>query len=332
MKRIAFFDTKPYDKIWFDEYNNGRYDIVYFEGKLNRNTVGITTDFDGVCGFVNDEINEYVIKTLVKNSVGILAMRSAGYSNVDLKAAAGCLPIVRVPFYSPYAVAEHAIGLLLTVNRKLARAVTRTRDFNFSIAGLMGVDLYGKTVGVVGTGTIGRVFINICKGFGMNVIAHDPFPVKGQGINYCSLEELFAKSDIISLHCPLNESSYHILNKQAFNSMKKGVFIINTSRGALIDTAALLDALNSEKVRGAALDVYEEETDFFFEDMSGTIIHDETLTLLISNPNVVLTSHQAFLTEEALQAIARVTLDNLDDYFLGRELKNQVVMNKACQK
>lgn len=326
MKRVAFFDTKPYDKQWFDEYNNGRYELVYFEGKLNRHTVGITSDFDAVCGFVNDDINEYVINRLVKNNVGILAMRSAGYSNIDLKAAKGKLPIVRVPFYSPYAVAEHAIGLLLTVNRKLARAVTRTRDFNFSIVGLMGVDLHGKTVGVIGTGTIGRVFIDICRGFGMNVIAYDPYPVKDSNINYVSLEELFQKSDVISLHCPLTESSYHILDKNAFDSMKKGVFIVNTSRGALIDSSALLDALNSEKVRGAALDVYEEETDLFFEDKSGTIIKDDTLSLLISNPNVVLTSHQAFFTEEALQAIAKVTLENLDDFFAGRKLKNEVII------
>ncbi len=324
MKKIAFFDTKPYDKIWFDEYNGGRYEIVYFEGKLNRNTVGITAGFDGVCGFVNDDINADVINSLVKNNVKILAMRSAGYSNVDLKAAEGRLPVVRVPAYSPYAVAEHAMGLLLTVNRKLARAVTRTRDFNFSIAGLMGVDLHGKTVGVIGTGTIGRVFIDICRGFGMKVIAFDPYPAKDSGIDYVTLNELFSRSDIISLHCPLTDSSYHILNEAAFSLMKKGVFIINTSRGALVDTTALLNALNSEKVRGAALDVYEEETDLFFEDMSGTIIKDDTLALLISNPNVVLTSHQAFLTEEALQAIAKVTLDNLDDYFADKPLKNAV--------
>lgn len=324
MKRIAFFDTKPYDKIWFDEYNGGRYEIVYFEGKLNRNTVGITAGFDGVCGFVNDDINADVINSLVKNNVKILAMRSAGYSNVDLKAAEGRLPVVRVPAYSPYAVAEHAMGLLLTVNRKLARAVTRTRDFNFSIAGLMGVDLHGKTVGVIGTGTIGRVFIDICRGFGMKVIAFDPYPANDSGIDYVTLNELFSRSDIISLHCPLTDSSYHILNEAAFSLMKKGVFIINTSRGALVDTTALLNALNSEKVRGAALDVYEEETDLFFEDMSGTIIKDDTLALLISNPNVVLTSHQAFLTEEALQAIAKVTLDNLDDYFADKPLKNAV--------
>lgn len=323
MKQIAFFDTKPYDKIWFDEYND-RYEIVYFEGKLNRHTVGITTGFDAVCCFVNDDINADVIEKLIKNDVKILAMRSAGYSNVDLKAAKGRLPVVRVPAYSPYAVAEHAMGLLLTVNRKLARAVTRTRDFNFSIAGLMGVDLYGKTVGVIGTGTIGRVFINICRGFGMKVIAYDPYPAENSDIDYVPLNELFEKSDVISLHCPLTESSYHLLNKEAFKRMKNGVFIVNTSRGALVDSDALLEALKSEKVRGAALDVYEEETELFFEDMSGTIIKDDTLSLLISNPNVVLTSHQAFLTEEALQAIAKTTLKNFDDFFNGKTLENEV--------
>ena len=324
MIRIAFFDTKPYDKIWFDEFNGGKYEIVYFEGKLNRHTVGITSGFDAVCGFVNDDINEQVINMLIKNKVKILAMRSAGYSNVDLKAAKGKLPVVRVPAYSPFAVAEHAMGLLLTVNRKLARAVTRTRDFNFSIVGLMGVDLHGKTVGVIGTGTIGSVFINICKGFGMKVLAFDPCPNKELGVDYVSLEMLFKNSDIISLHCPLTDSSYHILDENAFNLMKKGVFIINTSRGALVDATALLDALNGEKVRGAALDVYEEETDFFFEDMSGMIIKDDTLSLLISHPNVVMTSHQAFLTEEALKAIAKTTLQNFDDFFEGRPLKNEV--------
>ena len=324
MKRIAFFDTKPYDRIWFDKYNDGRYEIVYFEGKLNRHTVGITSGFDAVCGFVNDDINASVIEKLIENKVKILAMRSAGYSNVALKAAKGRLPVVRVPAYSPYAVAEHAMGLLLTVNRKLARAVTRTRDFNFSIAGLMGVDLHGKTVGVIGTGTIGRVFIDICRGFGMKVIAYDPYPAENSGIDYLPLDELFEKSDVISLHCPLTESSYHLLNEAAFERMKKGVFIVNTSRGALIDSDALLEALKSERVRGAALDVYEEENELFFEDMSGTIIKDDTLSLLISNPNVVLTSHQAFLTEEALQAIAKVTLKNFDDFFAGRPLENEV--------
>lgn len=328
MKRIAFFDTKPYDRLWFDRFNDGRYEIVYFEGKLNENTVRITDGFDGVCGFVNDDINARVIAAMAQRGVQVLAMRSAGYSNVDCKAALNRIKIVRVPFYSPYAVAEHAMGLLLTVNRKLARAVTRTRDFNFSIVGLMGTDLHGKTVGVIGTGTIGRVFIDICRGFGMKIIAYDPFPAENSGIDYVPLSELFQSSDVISLHCPLTDSSFHILDEKAFGQMKQGVFVINTSRGALIDSTALLDALNAEKVRGAALDVYEEETDLFFEDKSGTIIKDDILSLLIAHPNVVLTSHQAFLTEEALQAIARVTLDNLDAFFAGEPLKNEVTFRE----
>lgn len=328
MKRIAFFDTKPYDRLWFDRFNDGRYEIVYFEGKLNENTVRITDGFDGVCGFVNDDINARVIDAMAQRGVQVLAMRSAGYSNVDCKAALNRIKIVRVPFYSPYAVAEHAMGLLLTVNRKLARAVTRTRDFNFSIVGLMGTDLHGKTVGVIGTGTIGRVFIDICRGFGMKIIAYDPFPAENSGIDYVPLSELFQSSDVISLHCPLTDSSFHILDEKAFGQMKQGVFVINTSRGALIDSTALLDALNAEKVRGAALDVYEEETDLFFEDKSGTIIKDDILSLLIAHPNVVLTSHQAFLTEEALQAIARVTLDNLDAFFAGEPLKNEVTFRE----
>lgn len=222
MKRIAFFDTKPYDRLWFDRLNNGRYEIVYFEGKLNENTVRITDGFDGVCGFVNDDINAGVIAAMAERGVQVLAMRSAGYSNVDCKAALNRIKIVRVPFYSPYAVAEHAMGLLLTVNRKLARAVTRTRDFNFSIVGLMGTDLHGKTVGVIGTGTIGRVFIDICRGFGMKIIAYDPFPAENSGIDYVPLSELFQSSDVISLHCPLTDSSFHILDEKAFGQMKQG--------------------------------------------------------------------------------------------------------------
>ena len=323
MKRIAFFDTKPYDKIWFDKLNKN-YEIVYFEGKLNKHTVHITPGFDAVCGFVNDDINSQVLQTMAKNGVKILAMRSAGYSNVDLKAAENLIKVVRVPAYSPYAVAEHAMGLLLTINRKLARAAMRTRDFNFSIVGLMGVDLHGKTAGVIGTGTIGKVFINICKGFGMKVIAYDPYPVTDGSIDYVTLDELFASSDVISLHCPLSESSYHLVDEDAFAKMKKSAFLINTSRGALIDSTALLNALNNERIKGAALDVYEEETDLFFEDKSGTVVKDDTLSLLISKPNIVITSHQAFLTEEALEAIAKVTLSNLDEFFSGKPLTNEV--------
>lgn len=324
-KQIAFFDTKPYDKIWFDKLNEN-YEITYFEEKLNHHTAKFTEGFDAVCAFVNDNINEKAITRLYDNGVRAIAMRCAGYSNVDFKAAYEKINVMRVPAYSPYAVAEHAMGLLLTLNRKLHKAYTRTRDFNFNINGLMGTDLHGKTVGVIGTGKIGRVFIDICKGFGMNVIAYDLFPAKDSGIEYVDLDTLFAKSDVISLHCPLTEETKNIINADAFAKMKEGIFIINTSRGALIDSQALLEALNTGKIRGAGLDVYDEEADLFYEDNSDTIIKDETLSLLVTKPNVLLTSHQAFLTEEALYNIADVTLQNLDEFFSDKE----VLTNEIC--
>ncbi|HNW85839.1 MAG TPA: 2-hydroxyacid dehydrogenase [Candidatus Limiplasma sp.] len=322
-KIITFFDAKPYDKEWFDKANT-QYTIRYLDSKLTPATVQLARGSDAVCAFVNDTLDAEVIDALYDMGVRVIAMRCAGYSNVDFKRAYGKISVVRVPAYSPYAVAEHAIGLLLTVNRKLHRAYNRTRDFNFSLVGLTGVDLHGKTVGVIGTGKIGRAFIDICRGFGMRVIAYDAYPAKDSDIEYVSLDELFAQSDVISLHCPLTEQTRHLLNADAFAKMKPGVFIINTSRGALLDTEALLDALNTGKVRGAGLDVYEEEAELFFEDNSGNIIKDDVLALLVSRPNVVLTSHQAFLTEEALQNIAQTTLDNLNEFFAGASLTNEV--------
>lgn len=324
MKKLAMFDVKPYDRVFFDKAAAGRYELRYFESKLSAATAPLAKGSEAVCAFVNDDIDGVAIDTLHELGVKVLAMRSAGYSNVDVKAAYQKINIVRVPAYSPYAVAEHAMGLLLSINRKLHRAYTRTRDFNFSLVGLTGIDLHGKTMGVIGTGKIGRVFIDICRGFGMKVIAYDPYPAKDAGIDYVELKELLERSDVISLHCPLTEQSRHILNEEAFARMKHGVIVINTSRGALIDTSALLSALNSEKVRGAGLDVYEEEADFFFEDFSGAIIHDDVLSLLVSRPNVLLTSHQAFLTEEALQNIAETTIQNLDEFFAGGPLQNEV--------
>ncbi len=323
MRKIAFFDTKPYDKEYFDQLNTG-YEIEYFENKLTAKTAQLARGCDAACAFVNDTIDQAVIEILYEAGVKILAMRCAGYSNVDFKAAYGKINVVRVPAYSPYAVAEHAIALLQTLNRKLHKAYNRTRDFNFSLAGLTGMDLHGKTVGVIGTGKIGQVFIDICRGYGMDVIAYDVFPVKDKGIEYVDLDTLFKKSDIISLHCPLTEQTYHILNKEAFGKMKKGVFLVNTSRGALIDSKELLNALNDETVKGAGLDVYEEEADLFFEDFSGTLIKDDVLALLVSRPNVILTSHQAFLTQEALLNIADTTLLNLDEFFNGDALTNEV--------
>ncbi|MFY9378693.1 MAG: 2-hydroxyacid dehydrogenase [Acutalibacteraceae bacterium] len=323
MKKIAFFDTKPYDKVWFDKTNT-KYEIDYFEGKLNSKTARLAKGYDAVCAFVNDDIDEKTINALADFGVKVLAMRCAGYSNVDFKAAYEKINIVRVPDYSPYAVAEHTMALLQTLNRKLHKAYNRTRDFNFSLIGLTGIDLHGKTAGVIGTGKIGRVFIDICRGYGMNVIAYDPFPAKDTDINYVDLDTLFRESDVISLHCPLTEETKHIIDEDAFAKMKKGTYIVNTSRGALINSCALLNALNDEKIRGAALDVYEEEADLFFEDFSGTIVKDDVLSLLISRPNVILTSHQAFLTEEALENIASTTIQNLDEFFEGKELTNEV--------
>lgn len=324
MKKIAFFDTKPYDKEWFDRFNEN-YEIIYYETRLRARTAQLAKNCDAVCAFVNDEIDRETIETLSELGIKVIALRCAGYSNIDFRAVdEKNITVVRVPAYSPYAIAEHAMGLLLSVNRKLHKAYYRTRDFNFSLVGLTGVDLYGKTAGVIGTGRIGRCFIDICRGFGMNVKAYDPFPVKGSDINYVTLDELLKTSDVISLHCPLTDQTKYILDGEAFSKMKKGVFILNTSRGLLIETTALLDALNSEKVRGAGLDVYEEEADVFFEDHSDRIIKDDVLSLLVSRPNVLITSHQAFLTEEALENIAKITLRNLDDYFDDRPLENEV--------
>lgn len=324
MDKIAFFDTKPYDKIWFSKLNT-KYDIKYIDYKLTPDSASAAKGCKAVVAFVNDTISKETIDELCTIGVKLIAMRCAGYNNVDLRYAKDKIDVVRVPVYSPYAVAEHTMALLLTLNRKIHKAFIRTRDFNFSLNGLIGFDLHGKTAGVIGTGQIGRIFIDICKGFGMNVIAYDPFPAKECDINYVPLDELFAESDIISLHCPLTSETRYIINEGSLAKMKEGVVILNTSRGQLIDTDALLQALKDKKVKGAGLDVYEEETAFFFEDYSSTVINDDVLSLLVSMPNVIMTSHQAFLTEEALQKIAEVTLFNLDQFFNGEVLKNAVL-------
>ena len=278
--------------------------------------------------FVNDTINAKVIDRLAKMGVGVVALRSAGFNNVDMKYAYGKVHVLRVPAYSPYAVAEHAMALLLTSIRRIHKAYIRTRDFNFSLQGMTGFDLHGKTIGVVGTGRIGRVFIDICKGFGMKVLAYDKYPAEGvadgERVKYASLEELMENSDIISLHCPLTEETYHLIDEKSLERCKKGVVILNTSRGALVDAEALLNAIKSRKVGAACLDVYEEESDFFFEDYSGHIIDDDILARLISMPNVIVTSHQAFLTEEALMNIADTTIRNLIEFFSNGECPNEL--------
>lgn len=324
MKKIAFYDAKPYDKVWFDKLNEFGYKIKYLENKLNADTAQLAKGYDAVVAFVNDDIDKSVIEQLSELGIGAIAMRCAGYNNIDFKAAYGKIRILRVPSYSPYAIAEHTMALLLTLNRKIHKAYNRTRDYNFSLNGLMGFDLNGKTIGIIGTGKIGQIFINICKGFGMNVLAFDPYPAKDNDIEYVELDELFAKSDIISLHCPLTEQTNHIINAESFGKMKDGVYIINTSRGALIDSEALLRALKEEKVGAAGLDVYEEESDIFYEDFSNSIIKDDILAMLVSLPNVIITSHQAFLTNEALKNIAETTLKNLSDYFDGKATNNEI--------
>ena len=327
MKRIAFYDTKSYDRDSFEAELAGSgcdYKMKYIESRLSPDSAILAKGCDAVCAFVNDEITAETIDELHGLGIGIIAMRCAGYSNVDLWAAAGKIKVVRVPAYSPHAVAEHAAGLLLALDRKLYKAYFRTRDFNFNIAGLCGTDLWGKTAGIIGTGKIGRCFIDICRGIGMKVLAYDPYPIPDGDIEYVSLDRLLCESDVISLHCPLTEDNYRLLDSAAFARMKRGVFIINTSRGALIDSTALLDALNDGRVRGAGLDVDEEEEDVFFEDHSERGVKDEVLALLISKPNVLITSHQAFLTEEALMGIAKTTIANLDAYFSGKDLKNEV--------
>lgn len=323
--KIAFFSAKEYD---IQSFSNSQlfseFEIKFFETGLTEDTVNLAVGFDAVCVFVNDSIDETLIDALVGCGIRLIALRCAGYNNINIEYAKGKVNIVRVPAYSPHAVAEHAMALLLTSIRRIHRAYNRTREFNFSLNGLMGFDLHGKTIGVVGTGKIGRVFIDICKGFGMDVIAYDKYPVPDADINYVSTDELWAKSDIISFHCPLTDETKHMLNESTVRKLKKGVVIINTSRGALIDTEALLDGIKERKIGAACLDVYEEESGIFFHDFSGHIIEDDTLARLISMPNVIVTSHQGFLTAEALENIADITLRNVKQFFEEGRCDNEI--------
>lgn len=316
--KLAFFDTKSYDIPGFDRYAiPAGIEVKYFEPNLSEDTAALAAGFDAVCVFVNDIVNAKVVDILHKLGVKAIVLRCAGFNNVDLRACQGKLRVFRVPAYSPHAVAEHAMALLLTVNRHTHRAYIRTRDFNFSLQGLAGFDLYGKTVGVIGTGKIGRVFADICKGFGMNILAYDKFPNPDSGLTYVSLEELFRSSDIISLHCPLTEETTHLIDAASIAQMKDGVVLINTSRGGLVNTEDLITGIKEKKIGAACLDVYEEEGDLFYEDFSGHIVRDDKLVRLIAMPNVIVTSHQAFLTEEALDNIAATTVNNLTAFFSG---------------
>lgn len=323
--KIAFFDTKPYDIAPFEQAASAQnIRLKFYEAKLTEDTVSLANGCDGVCVFVNDTVNAAVIDHLQAMNVRMIALRCAGYNNVDVPYCYGKIHVLHVPAYSPYAVAEHAAALLLTSIRRIHKAYNRTREFNFSLNNLTGFDLHGKTVGVIGTGKIGRVFIDICKGFGMHVLAYDKFPASDSDIPYVSLQELFTQSDIISLHCPLTEETHHLISSGTIEMMKKGVVIVNTSRGALIDAEALLAGIKARKVGAACLDVYEEESDIFYRDFSGHIISDDTLARLISMPNVIVTSHQAFLTEEALHNIAKTTIQNLIDCDKNGHCENEL--------
>lgn len=327
--RIAFFDTKPYDRTYFDQENRSfGFEIEYVEARLRASTVNLTKGFDVVCVFVNDELTEEVIDKLVENGIKLIALRCAGYNNVCLRAAKGKIAVVNVPRYSPYAVAEHAVALMLTLNRKIHIASQRTRDNNFSLQGLLGFDMHGKTVGVIGLGAIGKEVAKILKGFGMRVLYYDKYPDEAfahvVGITLVDVTTLYEECDIITLHCPLTPDNIHMVDKRAFSRMKDGVMFINTSRGRLVNAVDLIAALKSRKVGATGLDVYEEESSVFFEDLSGTFIADDVLARLQTFPNVIITSHQAFFTKEALQAIAETTLKNIEEHVQGKSLSHEV--------
>lgn len=330
MIKIVFFGTKSYDIDIFNEVNkNFGMEMKFFKSHINMDNISLAKGADTVCVFVNDVVDADIVRALAILGVKLIALRCAGFNNVDLAAAAKeGIKVVRVPSYSPYAVAEFTLGLILSLNRQIPRAVARTRDGNFSLRGLLGFDLYQKTIGFIGTGKIAKVLIRMLNGFGMKILAYDAYPDKEfaqkSGIQYVNLETLYASSDIITLHCPLTESTRYIIDRGSIAQMKDGVMIINTGRGLLIHTDALIEGLKSRKIGSAALDVYEEESDYFYEDVSDSFIDDDTLARLLSFNNVIVTSHQAYFTREALCNIAETTLQNIRDFREGRELINEV--------
>lgn len=330
MIKVAFFDAKSYDEVSFNKTNaDYGFDIRYYQEHLNLKTVPLAKGADVVCIFVNAECNAAVIDELIKNGVKLIALRCAGFNNVDLKAAKDRIKVVRVPAYSPHAVAEYAVSLMLALNRKIFRAVNRTREGNFALKGLMGFDMYGKTAGIVGMGRIAKELIKILHGFGMKVLAYDLYPdtefAKQYDVRMVSLDELYAESDIISLHCPLTPETTFLINAQSIAKMKPGVMIINTGRGKLIHTEELIEGLRTKQVGSAGLDVYEEEKNYFYEDRSDKIIDDDVLARLLMMPNVVLTSHQAFFTAEAMHNIALTTLESIKEFSEGKALTNEVM-------
>ncbi len=326
MQSLCLYDAKPYDKLYFDRFKSAYgFEIDYFETKLNPKTAVLARGRSAAIAFVNDDLSAQTINALIKANIRCVAMRCAGFNNVDLDAARGKIRFFRVPDYSPFSIAEHSTAMLLTLNRKIHKAYLRTRDFNFSLNGFVGFDLHGKTMGIIGTGKIGVALSNICSGFGMQVIAYDPVRNPRAQAEYVDLETLLQRSDIISLNCPLTRETHHMINRESLKHIRPSAIIINTSRGALIDSEALLEALIAEKIGGACLDVYEEETRLFHEDFSGHIVRDDILARLISLPNVLVTSHQAFLTHDALSAISQTTLQNVSDFLAGRANPNEIL-------
>lgn len=328
--KIAFFDAKPYDEDSFNMVNqNYNFNIEYFKGRLDKQTVPLAKGADVACIFVNGICDRQVINALADEGVKLIALRCAGFNNVDVAAAKERrIKVVRVPAYSPHGVAEYAVALMLCLNRKIYRAVNRTREGNFSLEGLLGFNMYQKTVGIVGMGRIAREVVKILHGFGMNIIVYEPHPKKEiaeeYNITYVTMPELYAQSDIISLHCPLTSETKYLINRDSINMMKKGVMIINTGRGQLIHTEDLIEGLKEKKIGSAGLDVYEEEGKYFYEDYSDYIIGDDTLARLLMIPNVIVTSHQAFFTQEALHNIATTTLENIREFAEGKEMENEV--------
>ena len=332
--KVAFFDAKRYDKEYFERINQDYgLEISYFESRLSVNNVSVTSGFDAICIFVNDNVDAQVAARLREHNVRLIALRCAGYNNIDFKSLDPAIKVVRVPAYSPYAVAEYTVALMLTLNRKIHRAAYRTRDNNFSLDGLLGFDMHSKTVGIIGTGKIGSITAELLRGFGMRVLAHDIYPrhewASHNAIEYCELDYIYHHADIISLHCPLTAENLHFIDKQALAQMKPHVMIINTGRGKLIDTRDLLNALKRGAVGFAALDVYEEESAYFFEDYSSRLVADDVLERLLTFPNVLITSHQAFFTHEALTNIATTTLQNVYRFFNDDVLENAVKLDEG---
>jgi len=331
--KVAVFSTKTYDRRFLEAANTDyRHELVFFEPSLNVETIILASSFPAVCVFVNDQLDEKVLKALQEQGTRLIALRCAGFNNVDLTAATQLgITVVRVPAYSPYAVAEHTIGLILTLNRQIHRAYNRVREGNFALEGLLGFDLHDRTVGIIGTGKIGMIVTQILKGFGCQLLAYDLYPnpdFETLGAKYVELPELLGTSDIISLHCPITPQTYHLIDRQALEQMKQGVMLINTSRGALIDTKAVIDALKSKKIGYLGLDVYEQESDLFFEDLSNEVIQDDLFERLLTFPNVIITGHQAFFTENALHNIAQITLSNITDFEQGNHCPNQISLEQ----